>query len=240
MMNTRLTMADFFAQLVRSPEDETGSGETPPSGEGDEGKGGPGSLIEGDAPPGEEGSPKSLLDGDDGEGEGEGEGEGADPPPEFSKDSVLEALKADGFELDEDLKDQAEDFFKLIAEEKDPNKVAEQSLRMLSDVQKRWTEGISKVWNDTQADWQKATREDPEYGGAKLDQSLAKAKEVAMKYGGKEFLSLLSLTGAGNHPKMVAFLNKVAADLPSEGTPISGTPTAGEEKSLADKIFGGS
>jgi hypothetical protein len=237
-MNMRPTIADFFAQLVRSPDDETGSGETPPAGEGEEGSG-PGSLLE-DPPKGEDGSPKSLLEGD-GEGEGEGEGEGAaPPPPELSKETVLEALKADGLELDEATAEQAEDFFKLLAEEKDPNKIAEQSLRMLSDVQRQWTEGISKTWNDTQTEWQKAAREDPEYGGANFDTSLAKAKEVATKYGGQEFLSLLSLTGAGNHPQMVAFLNKVAKDLPSEGTPTTGTPTAGGEKSLADKLFGGS
>jgi hypothetical protein len=237
-MNMRPTMADFFARLVRSPDDETGSGETPPAGGGEEGDG-PGSLLD-DPPKGEDGSPKSLLDGDDGEGEGEGEGEGADPPPEFSKDTVLETLKAEGYEPDEALTEQMDNFFELMVSEKDPNKIAEQSLKMLADVQKGWTEGISKVWNDTQAEWQKAAREHPEFGGANLEVSLAKAKEVALKYGGKEFLSVLSLTGAGNHPDMIAFLNKVAKDLPSEGSAATGTPTAGGERSLADKLFGGS
>ena len=237
-MVMRPTTADFFVQLVRSPETETGSGETPPSGADGEGRG-PTSLIEGDPPEGDDGSPTSLIEGD-GEGEGEGEGEGADPPPELSKDAVLDALKADGLELDDKSLEQADNFFKLLAEEKDPNKIAEQSLRMLADVQAKWTEGISKIWNDTQADWQKATREHPEYGGANLDVSLAKSKEVALKYGGKEFLSLLSLTGAGNHPAMVAFLNKVAKDLPKEGSPVTGTPTSGGEKTLAEKLFGGS
>jgi len=232
----RPTIADFFARLARSPDDETGSGETPPTGGEGEGEG-PGSLLEDPPKDGEEGSPKSLLEGD-GEGEGEGEGEGADPPPELSKDTVLEALKADGLEIEAE-DENLDKFLDLLGTETDPNKVAENALRMLSEVQNGWIKEISNTWNETQAEWQKAAREHPEYGGAKIDQSLAVAKEVATKYGGKEFLSMMSLTGAGNHPDMLAFLNNVAKDLPAEGKPVTGTPTDTGEKTLADKLFGG-
>jgi hypothetical protein len=239
MMNTRLTMADFFAQLVRSPADETGSGETPPADAGTEGVD-PLLGDPGESKTGEDGSSKSLIEGD-GAGEGEGgEGEGAaDPLPELEQDKVLEALKADGLEIDEASKEQLDDFFKLVAEERDPNKIAEQSLRMMKTVQDQMIQDISTVWNETAKAWQQEVRDHPEYGGANFEASLAKAKEVAVKYGGQEFLQLLSVSGAGNHVNMVAFLNKVAKDLPSEGTPVTGNPTAGAEKSLADKLFGG-
>lgn len=229
-MNMLLKRTDFFAQLLRGPEDETGSGETPaPVEETD-------SLLDGE---GDDDSPKSLLDGDTegDEGEGEGEGEGS-PSPELNKDEVIKSLGEDFVVQDQEKLDA---FFDLLANERDPNKIAENALKMLSEVttnaQTAFYDDVSKQWNDTQKDWQKQTREHPEFGGEKLDKSLAAAKEVALKFGGNDFLGLLRLTGAGNHPEMVSFLNKVAAALPSEGTPVSGQPTSTGEKTLADRLF---
>jgi len=230
-----MTGTDFFAQFLRKPEGEEGSGETPPASQ--EGTSEGGSLLgEGDkAEDGDDGSPKSLL-GESDDGEGGGSSEGAEPPPELNKDGVIESLGEDFVVQDQE---KIDEFFELLSNEKDPNKVAENALRMLTDVQSQWMTEISENWNSTQAEWQQAAKEHPEFGGENFDRSLATAKEVALKYGGNEFLGLLNLTGAGNHPEMIAFLNKVYKDLPHEGSPVTGSPTDTQEKSLADKLFGG-
>lgn len=102
----------------------------------------------------------------------------------------------------------------------------------------RVAEEMAAVFEQTNSDWVAAVKASPEYGGDNLDQSLAIAKQVGMKYGGQEFIDLLNLTGAGNNLAMVSFLNSVHKALPQEATPISGAPTQ-PEKSLADKMFGG-
>lgn len=219
---------DFFARLLWAPEDETGA-----QGDGDKTtEETPSSLLDGEKTEEKE-EPKSLLD-DDSVEEKEGE-ETEEPLVEFNKDEVIKEL---GEEFQVDDEERLNAFFDLLGKERNPNTIATEALKMLSDYQAGWMDNVAKQWNDTQAEWQKAAREDPDIGGANFDKTTAAAKEVAMKYGGENFLGLLRLTGAGNHREMIAFLAAVAKDLPKEGKIVSGDPSSGMRPSQADRLFG--
>jgi len=73
-----------------------------------------------------------------------------------------------------------------------------------------------KLWNDTQAEWQGKVKADPEYGGAKFDDTMATigagidmffpdAKEA------KAVRDAFSFTGAGNNPEIIRLLSRAFA-----------------------------
>lgn len=174
-----------------------------------------------------------------------GEEEGEETPPEGSppEPSPFEAIvEPDAFKeaLGPDFEITDEESFKTFIETINSAGSREELAKNLLDVYSQALQTTAKAAEDafeeTQKQWQEAVKADPTYGGAKLEQSLAVAKSVAKEYGSKEFLQLLSLTGAGNNLAMVDFLNKVSAALPKEAEPVAGNP-APQQRSLAERIF---
>lgn len=183
----------------------------------------------------------SLLDGEpegaeeeQAAGEGEtAEGEQAEAAAAFDRDAVIADL--DPAFVAENT-EQLDSYFELVSTETDPTKLAKGSLEILQGIQEGWAKAISADWDALQDTWKAQAREHPKYGGEKFAESAATAREVAGKYGGESFLTLLRDTGAGNHAEMIAFLNEVAAALPKEGKPVMGAPRAAAAD-LASRLF---
>lgn len=96
-----------------------------------------------------------------------------------------------------------------------------------------------KAWNDTNAEWQKAVKAHPEFGGAKFDATKLSIARMIDSLGGETATSLreaLNATGAGNHPAVWAAFAKLAAKVPSEGTHVTGNPPAAPPD-LAKEFF---
>ena len=106
-----------------------------------------------------------------------------------------------------------------------------------STLQTEAAKATAEAWASQNQAWQNAARSNPDWGGAKLDQTLAAVKTVVTEYGDASFSEMLSITGAGNHPAMIGFLHKLSQALPSEGKPAVGVPGV-SERSLADRLFG--
>lgn len=87
----------------------------------------------------------------------------------------------------------------------------------------------------TKSEWLKATQNDPEIGGDKINDTLAVAA-LAMKEVTPEFRQVLNSTGLGNHPELIRVFYKLGLTLKQDGV-IPGTP-ARAEKSLADRFYG--
>ena len=87
----------------------------------------------------------------------------------------------------------------------------------------------------TKSEWLKATQNDPEIGGDKINDTLAVAS-LAMKEVSPEFRQVLNSTGLGNHPELIKVFYKLGLTLKQDGV-IPGTP-ARAEKSLADRFYG--
>ncbi len=94
-----------------------------------------------------------------------------------------------------------------------------------------------KLWNDTQAKWQKEVMADPEIGGANFEPKTKPAIAKAITTfagdaaGQAAFKEAMNFTGAGNNPTIVRFLARLGASL-MEGSPLSGKPTAVVDRSF--------
>lgn len=72
-----------------------------------------------------------------------------------------------------------------------------------------------QVKHDLQVqDWEAASRADPEFGGDKLDESLATANRVFEAYDPNGTIrAMLTETGYGNHPELIRFMLAIGRDL---------------------------
>lgn len=115
-----------------------------------------------------------------------------------------------------------------------------QRAQSLVDLQvglmKKASEEGSQLFATQQEAWQTETRNDPEIGGAKLDENLANISKLVDTFGSPTLRQVMDVTGAGNHPEMVRFLAKIAKlatesrMLPAGNPPVS-------EKSQAERMY---
>lgn len=175
---------------------------------------------------------------------------GADPakstepePPAFGADPLdadkLKAVLPEGFELDETLSTR---FLEAVNSAKSREEFAQQMLELQAELLTKADEAATAAWNSTQDAWKAEVTADPEFGGPKLQTSLATArtliethaKDPAEAAAIKDFMNL---TGAGNSIHMVRLLNRLAARIPGEAKPVEGTP-APTDKPRAERLFG--
>ena len=215
----------FKPRFFWEAEDETGTGSLVGDDTGDD-----------TAPAGDDTGDDTAASGDEGKKTLIGSDDDA---PDYDFDTLVEpdAFKealGDDFEIADE--DAFNKFLDTVNNATSREELARELLNVYSESLETAAQATAGVFEETQTQWQEQVKTDATYGGDNLDQSLANAKSVAMEYGGKEFLQLLNLTGAGNNLAMVAFLNKVHAAMPKEGTPVAGTPTQAS-RSLAERLF---
>lgn len=184
-------------------------------------------------PPAEVEDEGSLLGGEPTTDPAEG-----DEVPEFGLDEVTgEALNLpEGWEADPEA---LAPFLEDINTAGSRQEVAERMLARFAQVQERAQTELASEWSGFQKRMRDEVKAHPEYGGDNMEASLATARELIESYSenAAELKALLSMTGAGNSVHMVAFLNKLAAQLPREGKPVNGTP-ATTSPSRAERLFG--
>ena len=94
---------------------------------------------------------------------------------------------------------------------------------------------ISDNWTKMQDEWVAEIKADKDIGGANLEPALGRIGQLVTKYGSPELKSVFDLTGAGNNPHMIRFLNAIAKDLTEPGF-VAGQPGGGTE-ALANKLY---
>jgi len=141
--------------------------------------------------------------------------------------------EGDNFVVDEELRDE---FLGVVNnQELSPKDRAQGLLDLYTKAATKASETASNEWNELQTKWQGEVKADAEIGGAKLPETLGRIGQLIDQYGDAETRTAFDLTGAGNNPAVIKFLNKVAAKL-VEGGPVSGQPAA-VESSTAAKLF---
>lgn len=194
----------------------------------------PASLVgeagkEGEADEGAEGAKEGA------EGEGKEAAKVDDAPIEYTDFTLPEGVEASP--------EQMAAFKEAAA----GAKLSQEQAQGLMDLHtKALTEAATKpyeVWRDTQEQWQKEIKADPEFGGAKLETetipSIAKAIKAfsPTPEAEKALRQAFHLTGAGNHPEMIRFMARIGKSL-AEGTHVGGKPTDGDGgKSAAQKLY---
>jgi len=107
----------------------------------------------------------------------------------------------------------------------------------IKQVQAGMREMESRV-ADKRAEYERATRQDPEIGGSKFESSLISAKNALNRYGNKALIDMLNETGLGSHPEVIRAFAKIGAAM-GEGRYVAGTTQQQPaEKTLAQKIYG--
>lgn len=96
------------------------------------------------------------------------------------------------------------------------------------------------AWKATNDGWVKAAEADKEIGGEAFKANIEAAKVAITKFGSKELIDALNMTGMGNHPEMIRFLFKVSKAF-KEDNLQGGSPTAtSQKKDAAEILFGNS
>lgn len=169
--------------------------------------------------------------------------EPAKPDPNAAKplpDTKTEPFKVEeiklpeGFEIDAPV---AEKFTGLVNKYGLSREAVNELVSLQTDAMKAASEKGSALWDQTQDQWRAQAEKDPDIGGEKLAPTLSGISKLVDKYGTPELRGVFDLTGAGNHPEVIKFLNKMVQALPvAEGTAVSGAPAA-SKKSLEDRLY---
>lgn len=205
---------------------------------------------EGDPPADPPADPSSLVDGGDPPAD-PSTGEFVAPVDQAALDKLIqdaveaakpaasEPIKAEdfkvpeGFELNEDLSGE---LLEILNGEQSPQDRANALLALHAKTLTTALEADSKAWADMQTEWRTNAKNDPEVGGEKLKPALDNIGKLLDEYGSKELRDVFNMTGAGNHPLMIKFLNKVAGEL-TEGKLLQGKPGGYDPNAAASRLF---
>lgn len=153
---------------------------------------------------------------------------------EFTPLTADDITFPENFEVDEGLRDEALSVFN------NRDLSPKEQMQALVDLQLRAVEKASetssRAWTEMQDKWQGEVKADPEIGGDKLQPTLARVQRLVAEYGPKGLGEVFDMTGAGNNPLMIKFLNNVASKL-VEGGAVQGAPANGQTESVASRMF---
>ena len=148
-----------------------------------------------------------------------------DEPP---KEPVAEAappsepIKYEPFVLPETFeRDEAamNEFTKTLEEIRAPQEFGQKLVDLYAREATKLYESQQKYFADTVNGWKEDVLADPELGGNRTQTVLRSCGAVLEQFGSPELRQMFNLTGTGNHPEMVRFLNKIGKFL-GEGTPV--------------------
>lgn len=148
---------------------------------------------------------------------------------------VYETFKVpEGLALDEGV---VKDFTAILAEAKAPQEVGQKMIDLYFKEVDKIGKYQNEVWDRTQEQWLNDIRSDAEIGGSRIETVHQTCGAVIERFGNENLRKALTMTGMGNHPEMVRFLNKIGSFL-GEGKPIpSARPAPAPAPSRAQRRY---
>lgn len=165
-----------------------------------------------------------ATEGEEKKGDGE---EGAQGAPE-----KYEWDLGEGVEVSEELAGE----FEPIAREL--NLTNDQANKLASEMLPKVQKQMSDQWAKQVDDWRQKAESDPEFGGAKLEQTMTEARKALEVHGSKELTELLDQTGIGNHPALIRAFASMGRGL-SEDQLIKPEAGPSEKKDLTEAFYPG-
>lgn len=86
-------------------------------------------------------------------------------------------------------------------------------------------------------DWAEASKADKEFGGDKLDQSLATARKALDTFGSPELRALLNDAGLGNHPEVIRFMFRAGKAISEDTKFVGGKPAPQTKRDTASVLY---
>lgn len=137
--------------------------------------------------------------------------------------------------------DRANAFTEILARHRAPQELGQELVNYYMDEVRQAGEVQTKVWDDLQTTWVKEVREDKDIGGDKLPTVLSRAARLMDTTMGEDSAKLrevLTLTGAGNNPVVIKFMDKVALAMgEARAVPAQGGP-APQPKGRIERRYG--
>lgn len=132
-------------------------------------------------------------------------------------------------------------FTDLLARHRAPQELGQELVNFHIEEMAKVGERGAKAWDDLQTTWVKQVREDKDIGGEKLPQVLSRAAKLMDTTMGEESAKLrevFTLTGAGNNPVVIKFMDRIAAAMgEARAVPAQGGP-APQPKGRIERRYG--
>jgi hypothetical protein len=128
------------------------------------------------------------------------------------------------------------EFLEVVNDSKLPKETAQKFLAQHEKLLTAAADTFAETWERTQDDWKTQVRNLPEFGGTALPATMSGIAKLLDRYGDAETRKAFDMTGAGNHPAVVAFLGKMAKHM-NEAPPVSGKPASGVPLSRAERMY---
>jgi hypothetical protein len=100
-----------------------------------------------------------------------------------------------------------------------------------ANAMKNVSEAGNKLYSEMQDKWRSEATADPDIGGERLASTLGGISKLVDKYGSPELRGVLDLTGAGNNPHVIKFLNGIYKQLGEGHFVAPGAPSLGGKTS---------
>lgn len=143
----------------------------------------------------------------------------------------------DAPQLDEAL---LEDFTGMLREDNLTQAQANRYMEFAGKLQEKWLGEITQAHVDMRAAWRKEAQTDPEIGGDKFAENLAKAKTVLNAFASDKLKEQLNETGFGDNPEFLRMMYKLGVvnsehDFVKAGKPAAVKPFYDHETSQRAK-----
>jgi hypothetical protein len=185
-------------------------------------------ATEDPAAPKAEGDKPAAKEGDTPD-ESKPEGEKAPGAPEAYEPFVV----PEGIELDAELTTE----FQGIAKELNlPQEAAQKVVELGIKLVEKAAAQHEAALGDVRQLWVDQSRKDPEFGGEKLEATLAVAHKAREAFASPALVTLLQESGLGNHPEIIRLFAKVGSSI-SEDTLVVGDNGTGSSATAEDKFY---
>lgn len=180
---------------------------------------------------------------DKGEGEDKSEDKGED-----DKDGDKTGLTIDDIKLPEGVdlanEEQINEFVELVNQHNLSKEVVQDLVDYQARLAEQASERAGEAFAQMQEQWQQEAHD--RFGGAdKLETALARISGVLTEYGKQDDVpegteqklrDAFAMTGAGNHPEVVAFMDWVSSHF-EEGSLVSGQPGTSDDRTVAQVLY---
>lgn len=127
--------------------------------------------------------------------------------------------------------------FKAFAKEKN---LSQEDAQKLVDIGMKNAQQRDANYRDqieqAQKQWAESSRTDKEFGGDKLDENLAVAKQALATFGSPELSAMLEESGLGNHPEIIRAFYRVGKAV-SEDRLVKGTTRPAAADDVTKKLY---
>lgn len=148
--------------------------------------------------------------------------------------------KYEDFKLPEDvtLAPEAKEEFTKVAKELN---LTQEGAQKLMDLAAKHTQGVVQGFatrmTETRTEWVKTIKADPEYGGAKLTETIELGKRALKEFGDPEVNVLMETFGIGDNPSFIRMMAKIGRAM-SEDKFIDGKSSGVDTRSAAEVVYG--